>query len=52
MTNIRPSRIFKLKTEIPYNLTHVPEFSRSIVKKVHNKTESISYLKLNEWDVL
>ena len=34
--------IFKLKVENPYNLRHVSEFSRPMVKSVYHETESIS----------
>ena len=36
--------VFKLKTENPYNLRQVSDFSRTIVKTVHHGTESISCL--------
>ena len=35
--------IFKLRVENPYNLRHVSEFSRPMVKSVYHGTESISY---------
>ena len=44
--------IFKLRTEIPYNLRNISEFSRPIVNSVYHGTESISYLGPKIWDIL
>ena len=44
--------VFKLKTENPYNLRQISEFSRLIVKTVYHGTESISYLGPKIWDIL
>ena len=44
--------IFNLKTESPYNLRQVSEFSRPLVDRVYQATESISYLGQNIWNVL
>ena len=44
--------VFKLKTEIPYTLRQVSEFSKPIVKTVCHETESISYLGPKIWDIL
>ena len=43
---------FKLRAENPYNLRHVSEFSRPILKSVYHGTESISYLGPKIWDIL
>ena len=44
--------VFKLRTENPYSLRQVPEFSRPIVKTVYHATESLSYLGPKIWDIL
>ena len=44
--------IFKLRTEIPYNLRNISEFSRPAVNSVYHGTESISYLGPKIWDIL
>ena len=44
--------ILKLRTENPYNLRHVSEFSKPMVKSVYHRTESISYLEPKIWDIL
>ena len=44
--------VFKLRTENPYSLRQVSEFSRPIVKTVYHGTESISYLGPKIWDIL
>ena len=44
--------VFKLKTENPYNLRQVSDFSRTIVKTVHHGTESISCLGPKIWNML
>ena len=46
------NNIFKLKAENYYNLTQVSQFSRLMVKRVYNGTESILYLGPNLWDIL
>ena len=46
------NNILKLWTENPYNLRHVSEFSRPMVKSVYHGTESISYLEPKTWDIL
>ena len=46
------NNIFKLRVENPYNLRHVSEFSRSMVKTVYHGTESISYLGPKIWNIL
>ena len=46
------NNIFKLKMENFYNLRHVSEFSRPMVKSIYHRTESISYLGPKIWDVL
>ena len=38
------NNIFKLKAENPYNLRHVSQFSRPMVKSVYHGTERIPYL--------
>ena len=43
---------FKLRAENPYNLKHVSEFSRQMVKSVYHGPESISYLGLKIWNIL
>ena len=42
----------KLRTENPYNLRHVSEFSKPMVKSVYHGTESISFLGPKIWDIL
>ena len=44
--------VFKLRTENPYSLRQVSEFSRPIVKTVYHGTESLSYLGPKIWDIL
>ena len=44
--------IFKLRPENPYNLRHVSEFFRPIVKSVYHEAESIPYLGRKIWDIL
>ena len=44
--------IFKLRTEIPYNLRNISEFSRPTVNSVYHGTESISNLGPKIWDIL
>ena len=46
------NNIFKLRAENPYNLRHVSEFSRPMVKSLYHGTESISYLGTKIWDML
>ena len=46
------NKIFKLRAENSYNLRHVSEFSRPMVKSVYHGTESISYLGPKIWDIL
>ena len=46
------NNIFKSKVENLYNLKHVSEFSRPMVKSVYHETESISYLGPEIWDML
>ena len=46
------NNILKLRTENPYNLRHVSEFSKPMVKSVYHRTESISYLEPKIWDIL
>ena len=46
------NNIFKLRVENPYNLRHVSEFSRPMVKTVYHGTESISYLGPKIWNIL
>ena len=46
------NNIFKLQAENSYNLRQVSEFSRPMVKSVHHRTESISYLGPKIWDIL
>ena len=46
------NNIFKLRAENPYNLRHVSEFSRPMVKSVYHRTEGISYLGTKIWDML
>ena len=46
------NNIFKLRAENSYNLRQVSEFSRPMVKSVCHRTESISYLGPQIWDVL
>ena len=46
------SNMFKLKAENSYNLRHVSEFSRPMVKSVYHGTESISYLGPKIWDII
>ena len=38
------NNIFKLRVEDPYNVRHVSDFSRLIVKSVYHGTGSTSYL--------
>ena len=40
--------VFKLRTENPYSLRQVSEFSMPIVKSVYHGTESLSKI----WDIL
>ena len=44
--------MFKLRTENPYSLRQVFEFSRPIAKTVYHGTESLSYLGPKIWDIL
>ena len=44
--------VFKLRTENPYSLRQVSEFSRPIVKTAYHGTESLSYLGPKIWDIL
>ena len=46
------NNMFKLKAENPYNLRHVSEFSRLMVKNVYHGAESISYLRQKIWEIL
>ena len=46
------NNIFKLTAENSYNLRHVSEFSRLMVKGLFHGTESISYLGPKIWDIL
>ena len=46
------NNIFKSKVENLYNLKHVSQFSRPMVKSVYHETESISYLGPEIWDML
>ena len=46
------NNILKLRAENPYNLRHVSEFSRPIVKSVYHRAESISLLGPKIWDTL
>ena len=46
------NNIFKSRMENPYNLRHVSDFSRPMVKSVYRGTESISYLGPKLWGIL
>ena len=46
------NNILKSRTENRYNLIHVYEFSRPMVKRVYHGTESISYLGPKTWEIL
>ena len=45
-------RAFKLNSDSRYNLRQILQFSRSLVKSVYPRTESISYLGPKIWDKL
>ena len=44
--------VFKLNSDIRYNLGQILQFSRSQVRSVYHGTESISYLGPKIWDIL
>ena len=46
------SDIFKHKNSHPYNLPHVSQFFRPLLKTVFHGTKSISYLGSVIWDIL
>ena len=55
VNNLSPpimNRVFKLNSDIPYNLRQISQFSTSSVKSVYHGTESISYLGPQIWDIL
>ena len=55
VSNLPPpnmNRVFKLKSDKHYNLRQISQLSRSLVRSVYNKTESISYLDPKIWDIL
>ena len=45
------NNIFKLMAEDSYNLRHVSEFSRPMVKSVYHGVKSISYLGPKIWEI-
>ena len=46
------NRVFKLNSNRRHNLRQISQFSRSLVKSVYQRTESISYLGPKIWDIL
>ena len=46
------NRVFKLNSDIRYNLRQILQFSRSQVRSVYHRTEITSYLKPKMWDIL
>ena len=46
------NRVFKLNSDSRYNMRQIWQFSRSLVKSVHHRTEGISYLRPEIWDIL
>ena len=46
------NRVFKLNSDSHYNLRQILQFSRSLVKSIYYRTESISYLGRKIWDIL
>ena len=54
VNNLSPpimNRVFKLNSDSRYNLRQISQFSRSLVKSVYQRTESISYLGPKIWDI-
>ena len=41
-----------MNSDSRYNLRQISQFSRSLVKSVYQRTESISYLGPKIWDIL
>ena len=55
INNLSPpimNRVFKLNSDIRYNLRLISQFSRSQVRSIHHGTERISYLGQKIWDIL
>ena len=46
------NRVFKLNSDSRYNMRQIWQFSRSLVKSVYHRTEGISYLRPEIWDIL
>ena len=46
------NRVFKLNSDIRYNLRQISQFSRSHLRSVYLGTETISYLGPKIWDIL
>ena len=46
------NRVFKLNSDSHYNFRQILQFSRSLVKSIYYRTESISYLGPKIWDIL
>ena len=55
VNNLSPpimNRVFKLNSDNCYNLRQILQFSRSLVKLLYHRTETVSYLGPNIWDIL
>ena len=46
------NRVFKVNSDICYNLRQISQFSRSQVRSVYHGPESSSYLGPKIWDIL